>query len=289
MALVADPTDPADIAEALAVRVAMLAAAQADDLVGRRSSRAAFRRWGEKLPADLAPAGDVAILLERHRDTWLRGAESFARDIDPGLRVGGVAVADYEQLGIVSPAGCAFVFPAGIADVVRDRLPAGAAPRHLIAINLVAHAETVAARVDEDDEDTLAAAVQFSVDATIAHEVPHLAVNDHRGRRIPADVTYDEFRVAAAAPITPRPDSHDADWVRVFAHATHRGDQLRPARIWWNVFRDDVWPTCPRPGELLEALADELADTAAPLTAILRRPAPTAFTNLFDAPAAPAA
>jgi len=289
VALVADLTDPIDIAEALAVRVALLAASQADELVGRRNSRAAFRRWHERLPADLAPAGDVAILLERHRQTWLRGAESFAASIDPGLAACGVAVSDYSDLGITSPAGSAFVFPAGLADVVRHRLPAGSTARHVVAIDLRAHAETVTDYVDELDEDALVDAVQFSVDATVGHEVAHLAVNDHRGQRIPDGVTYRDFLTAAAAPTVPRPDQHDAEWIRLFAHATHRADELRPASIWWRVFREDVRPTCPRSGELLEALADELVDTTTPLADILRRPPPAAFTDLFDDPAASAA
>jgi hypothetical protein len=272
----------ADIdAEALAARVAILQAAQADELAGRQRTRARLRRWGvRRMPDALDPAGDLEILADRHATTWLREAEAFARQIDPGLVTTGIHVASYQQLGVACPASSGFVYARGLFEVVRHRLPAGAAPGHIVAVGLPAHVATVGKLIDEADEPALIEAVQFSIDATVAHEVAHLAVNDYRGRQIPEGVTYADFVTATAAPAGPGPDRHDREWIRLFAHATHRADLLRPASIWWRIFRDDCRPTCPRWGEALETLTDELSDVATPLVDILRRPAPAAFEEI---------
>jgi hypothetical protein len=287
---VAPVAEPIEIAEALAIRVAVLAADQADELVGRRQTRAAFRRWGERLPADLAPAGDIEILLERHAATWLREAETFARQIDPGLVSRGIHVADYETLGITSPNGSGFAYPAGLFEVVRHRLPADAAPGHVLAINLPAHAATVADAVDDADEAALVEAVAMSLCGTVAHELAHLAEFDASDRRLPGDIDFEVFRLAAARPAGNQAQHHGPQWIRALAHATHRADRHRPAYFWWRLFRDDVRShvtACP--GDITVALDHELAEINAPLADILRRPAPAAFTDLFHDPAAPAA
>jgi hypothetical protein len=291
---VAPATDTDDDLEvaALAVRVAMLAAAHEDhdELAARRQTRAAMRSWGERVPAALAPARDIAILQERHAGRWLREAEAFARAVDPGLAAAGVHVCDYDTLGITSTAGSGFVYPRGLFEVVRHRLAANATPGHIVAVNLPGHVAAVTEAAGDADEAAIGEAVALSLCGTVVHELAHLAVNDAAGRRLPAGITFDDFRRATARPAGDQAANHGPQWIRAFAHSTTRAERLRPTYFWWRLFRDDVRrqaTVCP--SDIDEALADELTDVEAPIADILRRPAPTAFTDLFDAPAAPAA
>ena len=282
--------DDIGIADALAARVAVLAADQADELRGRQRTRKAFRRWREPIPATLQPSGDINILLDRHASTWLREAETFARQVDPGLASHGFHVADYETLGITSPAGSGFAYPAGLFDIVQHCLPAGAAPGHVVAVNLPAHAATVAEAVDEADEAALFQAVAVSLCGTIIHELAHLADHDAARRRLPDGITFEIFQIVAAKPATNQASNHGPRWIRAFCHAMHRADRLRSSFFWWRLFRNDVRQyvtACP--WQITDSLEAELADVEAPLVEILRRQPPAAFTDLFDAPAAPAA
>jgi hypothetical protein len=276
---------------ALAVRIAMLANEQNDELAGRRRTRARLRAWGEKLPAELTPARDAPILVHRYAARWLREAEAFAVAIDPGLATGGINVASFTELGIASPVGSGFVYPVGLFEIVRDRLRPGAVPGHVVAVNLEAHAEAVSEAAADADEATLAEAVALSLCGTVAHEAAHVAVNDAAGRRLPSGLSYDDFRAAAAQPAVDQAAKHGPPWVRAFGHATHRADRVRPSTFWWRLFRDDVgWRGAYGPGEIVETLTDELDELVElPLADILRRPAPRLFTDLFDDPAAPAA
>lgn len=277
-------------ADTLAARATALRADQADELAGRRNTRTAFRRWRERIPADLAPAGDLEILARRHAAGWLRRAEAFARAIDPGLAGQGFHVADYQTLGVTSPAGSGFTFPVGLFDVVRKRLPPAATPGHVVAVNLQAHAEAVIDAVDDATEDALAEAVGMSLCGTVAHELAHVAENDAAGRRLPADIDFEVFRAVVAKPSTNQAAHHGPNWLRAFAHATHRANLIEPEVFWWRLFRDDVRrQTTAGPGEINLALESELAEIKMPLTAILRRPPPAAFANLFKNPAARAA
>lgn len=287
MALAADDLE---VAEALAARVAVLRDDQADELAGRQKTRAAFRRWRERIPAGLAPTGDINILTDRHAQAWLREAEAFARQVDPGLAGQGFHVADYATLGITCTAGSGFAYPAGLFEVVRDRLPAGAAPGHVVGVNLPAHAQTVIEAVDDADEAALVTAVAMSLCGTVIHELAHLADHDSAGRRLPDGITFNIFRDAVARPAKNQAANHGPRWIRAFAHAMHRADRLRPTIFWWRLFRDDVRryvTACP--GDITVALDDELAEIDQPLVEILRRPPPAAFADLFHAPAAPAA
>jgi hypothetical protein len=285
-----DPAPNPTNADTLAARLAALRNEQADELLGRRRTRLAFRRWGQAIPEALGPAGDVAILTRRHAATWLRRAEAFARDLDPGLAGRGFHVADYQTLGIASTIGSGFAFPAGLFDVVRHRLPAGADPGHVLAVNLPAHAATVTEAVDDADEAALVDAVGMSLCGTVAHELAHLADHDAADRRLPDGITFDIFRQAVAKPGTNQAANHGPQWIRAFAHATHRAERLHSTIFWWRLFRDDVRRhASPCPGDITVALDEELADVDAPLANILQRPAPAAFSALFHAPAAPAA
>jgi len=277
-------------AEALAARVAILQARQADELAGRQRTRAALRRWGSPIPPALAPARDIEILAERHGHAWLAAATEFARAVDPGLVARGLHIVDYRQLGIDSPVGSGFTFPAGLFDVVRHRLPAGAEPGHVVAVNLPAHAAVVADQIDDADEAALADAVGMSLIATVIHEVAHLADQDAAGIKLPAGINYATFQAVAARPAGNQAPHHGPAWIRAYCHASYRADLLRRDFFWWRTFVADVkpWAAVP-PADLSDALEVELADVATPLAEILRRPAPAAYEALTRDPAADAA
>jgi len=277
-------------AEALAAKVAILQARDADELAGRQRTRARLRQWGERIPPALSPERDVEILAERHGDAWLAAATEFALAVDPGLVARGLHIVGYDQLGIDSPTGSGFVYPAGLFEVVRHRLPAGARPGHIVAINVPAHAAAVADYIDDGPEAALADAVSVSMIATVLHEIAHLAASDAAGRKLPAGIDYQTFQQAAAAPAGDQGPNHGPDWIRAFFHAIHRADLLRREFFWYRMFREDVAPWARvNPGPLADALEVEVGDVATPLAEILRRPAPAAFEELTRDPAADAA
>jgi len=232
----------------------------------------------------VAPANDSAAA------EWLREAEAFARLVDPGLAAAGIHVCDYDTLGITSTVNSGFVYPDGLFEVVRHRLADDATPGHVVAVNLAEHVAAVAEAAGEADQNAIDAAVALSIRGTVVHELAHLAVNDAAGRRLPAGITFEVFRLAAARPVGDQAHHHGQEWLRAFAHGTCRAERLESNYFWWRLFRDDVRchaHVCP--GDIDQALADELVDFETPIAEILRRPPPKAFTSLFDAPAAPAA
>jgi hypothetical protein len=274
---------------AFAMQVAMMSQEHASrpPSDAARRSRLALAKWGERIPAALSPAAQVRPLLDRHGDAWLRDSEHFSRAIDPGLRGSGIHVADYETLEVESPAGSAFCFPYGIFAVVQDKLPAGALPGHVVAVNLPAHVEAVLDRLAHADEAVIVDAVRVSLCGTLAHEIAHLAENDANGKRIPDGVTSDIFRQAVAAPATADNTAavHGPGWIRGLAHATYRAERLEPRfeSFWWKIFRDDAKRhTAACVGDLFDALADELDQIDTPLAHILRRPTPPAFLQLSE-------
>jgi len=286
MAATADTTT-FDVA-AFAARAALMAQEHATRSAAdaARLSRMAFAKWGERIPPALTAEAQIKPLTETHGAALIRAAEDFARAIDPGLRTRGIHVASYDRLEVESPAGSGFCYPYGIFAAIRDKLPAGALPGHVIAVNLPAHTQAVIDRMPEAGEAEIVDAARISLCGTVAHEVAHLADNDATGKRLPGGITHDIFRRAAAAPSTPAATAagHGLGWIRGLAHATHRAECIEPrfGDFWWKIFRDDAKQhTTACVGDLFDALADELDQIDTPIAHILRRPAPTRYTAII--------
>lgn len=282
MAATADATF--DVA-AFAARAALMAQEHASrsPADAARLSRQALAKWGERIPPALTAEAMIKPLADTHGAAWMQAAENFARAVDPGLRTAGIHAATYERLEVESPAGSAFCFPFGLYAVVKDKLPAGAPPGHIVAVNLPAHVEAVVERIPDAGEAAIVDAVRVSICGTMLHELAHLAHNDAAGKRLPEGITHDIFREVVAAPATAEHTSagHGPGWIRGLAHATYRAERIEPMHeaFWWRIFRDDAKRhTAACVGDLFDALADELDQIDTPIAHILRRPAPPAFT-----------
>lgn len=283
--------DLAADAEVLALRLAVARAQQPDDeLEGRRRSREAFRRWGEKIPPKLSESRDLSLLVDRHVDYWLRSAECLVRSLDPvGLGARDFHVVDFSTLGIVSPALAGFTLPGGsFFRAVRPKLKRTAAEGPVVAVNV----QTEAARhtrhgLATQPEKTLRENVRVGLCGTVLHEAAHVVAFEAAGLEIPEGASLEDVRLVMSTPVSQdsRVATHGADWVRSFAHFVFRGRSIPSSDFWSRVFCFDV---AQHYGEnaidFLDALSPELNSTSSEerLVDVLRRPAPTPFLRLVD-------
>ena len=284
--------DPCEIAaiEALSVRLASLQMDQEQDQIGgRRRSRAAFRRWGERIPDELAADRDLEVLVDRHRDYWLRCAAGFVRYVDStGLGSGDFHVVDTSSLGIAADGLAGFTMPDGFFDIVRDILPASARPGPVVAINVRGQAKVHSRKIlNTANEPTIRESVLAGITATAIHEAAHAVDFQSLGLRLPEGATIEHLRLAVRPSFGPaRSERHGANWVRAFAHLVFRSSVYPPYDYWSEVFRFDVADHYPGDAvDFLDALATEFISTssAEPLVDVLARPAPAAFQKLAQA------
>lgn len=277
--------------EALALRLAVSPGPALDELEGRRRSRAAFRRWGEKIPARLDESQDLPLLIHRHGDYWLRSAEGLVRSLDPhGLGSRDFHVVDFATLGIAAPALVGFTFPGdAFFRAVRPRLKRTALPGPVVVVNVRAEAARHTKHgLDSQPERLLQENVRVGLCGTVLHEAAHVVAFQAAGLALPDEVSLDIVRQVVARPVAQdsRVANHGADWVRGFAHLLRRSRPIPSSDFWERVFLFDVAQHHgENAGDLLEALAQEL-DATSPedrLVDVLRRPAPDSFLRLIDA------
>lgn len=280
-----------DVAE-LALRLAVERAGHrdADDLAGRRRTRAAFRRWREKIPPSLAVEADAPILVARHRDYWLGSVSSFVRSLDPaGLGSAGFHAVDFSGFGISSEVCHGFTFD-GLFDVARSLLPVSARRGPVVAINVDRLARRTLARLGDDiDERTIVETIRIELSAVGLHEAAHAVDQKDDGVRLdvaPA-ISFPMLRARVDEPENiPRWRSqHGIRWIRSLAHLCRRATRTPPRDWWLEVFTWDVAAALPGdPGDWLDVLSLELAAASPdePIAEILDRDPPPAFVRLFD-------
>jgi len=274
--------------EALAVTVAVARAQQqeTDELEGRRRSRAAFRRWKERLPVALSEDGDVDILVARHRDYWLRSAEGFVRGLDPeGLGLGSVYAVDFETVGIKSDRFSGFALPVDAFDIFREVLPRGARPGPVVAVNVKTETRCHSRNILETASDLLLrATVRVGITGTVLHEVAHVVDFIARGQSLPLASNLDHVRQGIAALTKSDNATHGDTWVRAFGHLVFRASVRPPVDFWSRLFAFDVEQHYEGPGEeILDALVPELLATSsvAPLVDVVRSPAHPSFVQFL--------
>lgn len=276
--------------EALAVTVAVARAQQqeTDELEGRRRSRAAFRRWKERLPVALSEDGDVDILVARHRDYWLRSAACFVQSIDPsGFGATGFHVLDFADFGLDSDTLAGFALPEGAFDIFRELLPRSARPGPVVAVNVRTQARHHARRILETaSESSLRETIRVGITGTVLHEAAHVVDFAIRGAEIPDGLTVADFREAYSSPasVQARRLNHGETWVRAFGHLTFRSSVRPPADYWSQLFAFDVEEHYDGPGEeILDALVPELVSTSssASLVDAIRLPSMSSLGRLL--------
>jgi hypothetical protein len=262
-----------------------------DSFDGRRQTRAAFRRWRERLPATLSLDADVPILVARHRAHWLGSAAGLVRSLDPsGLGSGSFHAIDAGGFGFQSTNTLGFTLP-GLFDLARPLLPVSARRGPVVALNLRELVSDTLTADDDQDEPTICVRVGFSVAAVALHEAAHVVASREPEPRLetdlPPELVFPVIAKAAATPDKPtrRLDSHGLDWLRSFAHLSARAVARPPAKWWLDVFAADVAAVYPGPGEdWLDALSPELAitDRDEPIADVLDRPPPPGFVRLHS-------
>lgn len=252
-------------------------------------SRAAFRSWGERLPASLA-ACSREELVHAHRAEWLRDAECTVRTLDPAAFVGGTFhIIDGREIGMTQRAYLGFTTP-GMNTLAKDYLPRTARnPVAAVAVNVEAVA---AATVDVVCRQPAAArdAIRAAVACIAAHEYGHHLVAVVEGRTAPAGamIEHTVSRLNSSGHDKPHnARAHGGPWCRAYAHLIRRAAFLTHHTVWIDRYRQDVRHAANvDPDDVLDVLHPEFArftcDDA--LADILRAPAPAAFTRLFDTP-----
>lgn len=276
-------------AERLAVAVAAAIARQGDELDGRRRSRAAIRRWKERVPMDLRDRDrDVELLVERHRREWLLGAASAVRSLDPnGLGSRPLHVVDLAETGCSSPGVTGLALP-GAFSLFRPWLPRSAEPGPVVAVDVGRMVRHHGLRLLDAAPDDVPASVAAAVAGVAIHEAAHVL---DRGdlAAVPVVATVGLLRRALAAP---RDRSvvaavHGPRWLRAFAVLTIRASR-RPPQAWWReAFAHDVAPYAAAPGaEILDAVRHELrhAYHDEPVAEIIARPPSDRLVALVGAP-----
>jgi hypothetical protein len=279
--------------EALSVRLAVARAQQPDDeLEGRRRSRAAFERWGERIPANLDPSKDLPLLVGRHRDYWLGSAAGLVRSLDPnGLGKRDFHVVDFETLGIDAPFLAGFTFPGdAFFHSIRSRLRRTAAPGPVVVVNVATQARHHTRHgLETQPERTLRENVRVGICGTVLHEAAHVVAQGFAGLALPDAVTLADVRLVAGQPASDdcRVANHGADWVRVFAHLVFRSARTPWSDFWQKVFLFDVEQHygAAAAGDLFDTLFPDLVSSNPdePLRDILDRPAPEPFSALVEA------
>lgn len=280
----------ADI-EALAVQVAVARAQQqTGELEGRRRSRAAFRRWKERLPVELQEDGDVELLVDRHKTYWLRSAASFVQSVDPsGFGAQGFHVLDFADVGIGSDTLAGLALPEPAFDIFRELLPRTARPGPVVAVNVRTQARHHSRHILETaSELALRETIRVGITGTVLHEAAHVVDFAVRGVTIPDGVTVADFRDIYSTPATveARRLNHGDSWVRAFGHLVFRAASRPPADYWSRLFSFDVSEHYDGPGgEILDALVPELvsASTVSPVVDAVRSSTPASFGRLLAA------
>jgi hypothetical protein len=283
--------DIAADADLIALQVAVAQAQQPEDeLEGRRRSRAAFRRWGERIPPRLSEAADLSLLIDRHAGYWLRSSECLVRSLDPsGLGSRSFHVLDFETLGIEARSLAGFTLPGdSFFRAVRHKMNRSAAEGPVVAVNLKAEAARHTRHgLATQPEQTLRENVRVGLCGTVIHEAAHVVAFEAAGLEIPDGASLSDVRLVMSTPVSQvsRVSNHGADWVRSFAHLVFRGRSMPCSDFWDSVFRFDVAEHYgENAGDFQDALSAELDSTSYDerLVDVLRRPAPTAFTRLIE-------
>lgn len=255
--------------EALAVKIAVLRSQQkqTSELEARRLSRSAFQKWGERIPMALNATRDIELLVERHRDYWLKSASGFVRTLDPaGLGDNDFHVLDFSSLGIVSDRFAGVAFPEGSFGAFAGLLPRTAQSGPVVAVNLISQARShVSQLLDVQSEETIREVVRVAVTATAIHEAAHVVDNSASGVLLPASTGLEEIRLALQRPSKPKnvSASHREGWVRAFAHLVYRATSRPPCDYWSKVFSFDVGQHYSGDSsELIDVLVPELSATS---------------------------
>lgn len=289
--------------EAFAMRVATLAREhdQRDEAEARMRSAAAIRRWGSRVPTALRVTLDDVVA--RHRETWLRQAESLVAVLDwPSLPPGRTFHAlDYAAAGIKADCGSlGFALGQWLLAAANHLLPkrVTSRPAAVVAINVDGVVRAVG-RQEIDNADREAEWLGHVVGAVTCHEYAHVIASDAAGNAKNMgrfdDVGLGELATAFnESPASPyKPDHHGPEWVRAFAHIVHRGRHLAGHRVREALLRSDIDERLAGQADaVLDALRNELQadDGNQPIVAIIRTEAPKEFVELFNGmPAATAA
>ena len=274
-------------AEQLASRIAVLRVEhdQRSEIEARRRSRDFFRRTGEKIPSGLSVDGDVDILIDAHREYWLRSAEHFAKAIDPlGLGAGDVHALPTSVLGLPDH-GSGYFIP-GLFGTVREHLRTTARPGPVVWLNIRGHARHATAdAIETASEIELREVVRASLAATMSHEIAHAVDAEVAGRSAPPGVSIDVLRLVAAAPKDPGQQQarHGSAWARAFAILTERASRFRHGDFFRRVFDHDIRASLGVAGDdLSDSLGAELG-LDEPVADILRRRPPASFLRLVEA------
>ena len=280
---------------------AAIAAARArdrdvDELEARRRSRAAIRRWSTRIPAGLSAENDVPLLIDRHREYWLRSAADFVRGLDPcGLGAGSLHAIDAGELGVESEQVIGFVFP-GLFHAARSLLPRSAAPGPTVAVNVRELVRDVLAQDDELDERSVRESVRITASAVVIHEVAHAVDQELAGdtvdavsaanlERIPLAAVRQVVSERAAVPDTrPRSSSHGPRWLRLAGHLTYRASRRPHSDYLVDLFVSTARGALgDRGADVLDALVPELVAAGdEPIRDIVLRDPPASFARLID-------
>jgi hypothetical protein len=284
-------TDAVELAAMIAIERSRHADAESID--GRRRSRQAIRRWARRLPAGLAIANDVPLLIARHREYWLGSASTLPRSLDPaGLGAGPLHAVGFDAVGADSLTVVGMTFPV-LFDCVRDALPVSAVPGPTLAINLVEIVTWLVLDNDDRlDEAGLREQIRVTVQAVALHEAAHVIADGGYEPLPPHDVpTATIHGIVRAAVAADKPqarviESHGAAWCRAAVHLAHRTRTLPHGQWWADWLRADIdrIHNAGTAAAVVAALADELlaADQAEAVAEILRREPPSAFDDIFD-------
>lgn len=239
---------------------------------------------------ELREEGDVELLVDRHRQYWLRSAASFCRSIDPaGLGASDIHVVDFQDIGLASDTLAGFALPDGAFDTFRHLLPRTARPGPVVAVNVQTQARQHTRRIiDTASELTLRETVRVGITGTTLHEVAHALDFAVRGVSFPDTLSVDDVRTMYSSPATreARTLNHGETWVRAFGHLAFRSTARPPGDYWSKLFAFDVQEHYQGAGEdILDALVPELVSTASSSAIVdaVRVPSQKSFGRLLAA------
>jgi len=256
---------------------------------------ARFTMSAGSVPRPELPAGlQAEQLVQLHREAWLRDAEATLTTLDWRAYSGGRTLHVLDARAIGGPARGYLGFTTGsqLHELAEQYLPRKASTKPAAAVAVHVDALVTSLRLSPTPEAHVGAAIgriRAAVAAVAAHELAHVVDAQACGRRLPEGTTFDRILRSltdgTATSSATLAKVHGPGWVRAYCHLLTRAARLPHHQEWVASFERDIRAVLPhQPGEYLDSLHAELKRYAVddPLVEILRTPAPSGFTVLFD-------
>lgn len=250
---------------------------QRAEFVGRHRTRQHLEQLGERVPDDLAEAGDIAAVDPEAITYATRSAACWVRTLDPeGLGRQQLHVVTTEATG-VGGEGLGFTLPGpAVFEMVRDHLPRSAEPGPVVFVSVAAHLRQIADHLGPNaTDDELRQRLRIAITATTLHEAAHVVEQQLAAEAVAATSTIDHLRAMRAMPRQAKP--HTTTWARCLGHLVRRAMPRPPAGYWRPWLAREVEHDIPGTGRrwfpILEAETAN-TDNAEPLIEVIRRPNP---------------